>query len=394
MPRPTPAVPTDLQELSGRFEDWRRTRRGKLPIPESLWAAAAELADRTECSVRHRCCDSTTTNSSSDGRGAGGKPVRPTCAGAGTFVELAPPTAAAECVIELEGPRGKHAHPVERGHSAGPGRTQPCVLWESALIQITPQMRVLVAIEPVDGRKGIDSLARLCQEKLAADPFSGCLFVFRSRSGTSIRILAYDGQGFWLAQKRLSKGRFVWWPNGDEPARALEAHQAQLLLAAGNPETEAAPVWRRVNAEEFATKDLRSRFRFWHTAADAGRRGAIGAEEITSEKTSFHTRAHRAHPDQSRRKLSRQAVRSLAVEAGQRRVARHGVPRPAADAGPGRPDRVAAGALTCAHNPLARRARPAAGADRHDADRRPLSELQPLEFSRCGAPPTSRCSTA
>ena len=75
------------------------------------------------------------------------------------------------------------------------------------MIQITAQMRVLVAIEPVDGRKGIDSLARLCQEKLAEDPFSGCVFVFRSRSGTAIRLLSYDGQGYWLAQKRLSKGR-------------------------------------------------------------------------------------------------------------------------------------------------------------------------------------------
>jgi hypothetical protein len=78
------------------------------------------------------------------------------------------------------------------------------------MIQITPQMRVLVAIEPVDGRKGIDSLAQLCQEKLAEDPFSGCVFVFRSRSGTAIRLLTYDGQGYWLAQKRLSKGRFRW----------------------------------------------------------------------------------------------------------------------------------------------------------------------------------------
>ena len=115
------------------------------------------------------------------------------------------------------------------------------------MIQITAQMRVLVAIEAVDGRKGIDSLARLCQEKLAEDPFSGCVFVFRSRSGTSIRLLSYDGQGYWLAQKRLSKGRFVWWPSGKEPARRLEAHQAQLLLAAGNPETAAAPVWRKVS---------------------------------------------------------------------------------------------------------------------------------------------------
>ena len=71
--------------------------------------------------------------------------------------------------------------------------------------------------------------------------FSGCLFVFRSRRGTSIRILVYDGQGFWQAQKRLSKGKFVWWPSGNEFARRLEAHQAQLLLAAGNPETTAAP---------------------------------------------------------------------------------------------------------------------------------------------------------
>jgi len=67
---------------------------------------------------------------------------------------------------------------------------------DARLIQITPQMRVLVAIEPVDGRKGIDSLVRFCEDKLAEDPFSGCVFVFRSRRATSIRLLTYDGQGF------------------------------------------------------------------------------------------------------------------------------------------------------------------------------------------------------
>ena len=64
------------------------------------------------------------------------------------------------------------------------------------LIQIAPQFRILVAIEAIDGRKGIDALAQLCREKLDADPFSGCLFLFRTRSGTAIRLLAYDGQGF------------------------------------------------------------------------------------------------------------------------------------------------------------------------------------------------------
>jgi transposase len=116
------------------------------------------------------------------------------------------------------------------------------------MIQITPQMRVLVAIEPVDGRKGIDSLARVCQEKLAEDPFSGCVFVFRSRSGTAIRLISYDGQGYWLAQKRLSKGKFVWWPEGSGAAKPLEAYEAQLLMAAGDvSRVRAAPMWRRVN---------------------------------------------------------------------------------------------------------------------------------------------------
>jgi transposase len=115
------------------------------------------------------------------------------------------------------------------------------------MIQIAAQMKILVAIEPVDGRKGIDSLVRLCREKLSSDPFSGHVFIFRSRRATSIRILCYDGQGFWLAQKRLSTGRFLWWPTGSEPARTLESYQAQLLLAAGNPDTAAAPMWRRVS---------------------------------------------------------------------------------------------------------------------------------------------------
>ena len=82
---------------------------------------------------------------------------------------------------------------MERGYWDGPGRSQPRIVGVG-VIQITPQMRILVTIEAVDARKSIDSLARLCQEKLQADPFSGCLFLFRSRRATWIRILVYDGQ--------------------------------------------------------------------------------------------------------------------------------------------------------------------------------------------------------
>src|ERR1051326_344546 len=98
-------------------------------------------------------------------------------------------------------------------------------------------------------RKGIDSLARLCQEKLVEDPFSGWVFVFRSRRGTSLRLRTYDRQGYWLAQKRLSKGKFVWWPESEAAAKPLEAYEAQLLMAAGDvSRVRAAPMWRRVNA--------------------------------------------------------------------------------------------------------------------------------------------------
>jgi len=61
-------------------------------------------------------------------------------------------------------------------------------------------------------RKGMDGLAGLCRNALREDPFSGCVFVFRNRRATAIKVLIYGGQGFWLCQKRLSKGRFQWRP--------------------------------------------------------------------------------------------------------------------------------------------------------------------------------------
>jgi len=117
------------------------------------------------------------------------------------------------------------------------------------MIQITPQMRILVAVEAVDFRKGIDGLARVCQDHLNGDPFSGYLFVFRNRSGTGVKILVYDGRGFWLCHKRLSSGRFRFWPTATGVAStALEAHEVQVLLAGGDPASApGSPRWRRVD---------------------------------------------------------------------------------------------------------------------------------------------------
>jgi transposase len=119
------------------------------------------------------------------------------------------------------------------------------------MIQITPQMRLLVAIEPVDFRRGIDGLAQLCRSILASDPMDGTLFVFRSRAAKAIKLLVYDGQGFWLCQKRLSQGKFRYWPtSGDTAASSLLAHEFQTLIWGGNPSlAQAAPMWRRVGVD-------------------------------------------------------------------------------------------------------------------------------------------------
>jgi len=116
------------------------------------------------------------------------------------------------------------------------------------VIQLTPQMRILVSVEPVDFRCGIDGLCRLCRELLDSDPFSGAVFVFRNRRATALRLITYDGQGFWLCHKRLSQGRFRYWPNADgRVRRELLAHELQVLLAGGDPAaTRAAPQWRPI----------------------------------------------------------------------------------------------------------------------------------------------------
>ncbi len=59
------------------------------------------------------------------------------------------------------------------------------------MIQISVQTRILVAVEAVDFRKGIDGLARVCQERLQADPFCGWLFVFRNRRQTALKIVRF-----------------------------------------------------------------------------------------------------------------------------------------------------------------------------------------------------------
>ncbi len=114
------------------------------------------------------------------------------------------------------------------------------------MIQLTTHMRILVATEPADFRKGIDGLAAICRIRLQQDPFRGTVFVFRNRRATSVKILVYDGQGFWLCQKRMSKGRFPCWP---KQTGRFEPQQLAVLLSGGDPmKAQGVSSWRQLDS--------------------------------------------------------------------------------------------------------------------------------------------------
>jgi transposase len=113
------------------------------------------------------------------------------------------------------------------------------------MVQLTPQSRIFLAVAPIDGRKGIASLTAVCRQVLSDNPLGGAVYVFRTRSGTTLKLLAYDGQGFWLCTKRLSQGRFHWWPTTTDPRVTLSAQELSILLGNGHPDrAQFAPLWR------------------------------------------------------------------------------------------------------------------------------------------------------
>ena len=91
------------------------------------------------------------------------------------------------------------------------------------------ELQVLVATKPVDFRKQADSLAALVQEALAADPFCGTVYVFRSKRADRVKLLWWDGTGICLLAKRLEGGQFRW-PKIEDGVMALSAVQLSALL--------------------------------------------------------------------------------------------------------------------------------------------------------------------
>ena len=115
------------------------------------------------------------------------------------------------------------------------------------MLQLTPQSRIFVATQPVDFRKGIDGLAAVCRQALGDNPLEGAVYVFRNRAGTALKLLLYDGQGYWIMMKRLSQRRFTWWPTSTDARVPLSARELIIMLWNDNPErAQMARDWRRV----------------------------------------------------------------------------------------------------------------------------------------------------
>jgi transposase len=97
------------------------------------------------------------------------------------------------------------------------------------MIAVPAGMRVLVATKPVDFRRGADGLVALVRETLGQDPFSGTVFVFRSKRADRVKIVAWDGSGLVLFWKRLEQGAFRWPPITEGVMRLTSAQLAALV---------------------------------------------------------------------------------------------------------------------------------------------------------------------
>ena len=98
------------------------------------------------------------------------------------------------------------------------------------MLTLPPGVRVFVATERVDGRKGMDGLSALVRARFAEDPLSGTMFVFFSRRADRVRVLYWDRDGYVLLTKRLEKGtnRPPW--QAEEGRVILEAAELLLVL--------------------------------------------------------------------------------------------------------------------------------------------------------------------
>ena len=96
--------------------------------------------------------------------------------------------------------------------------------------------RVYLACGGTDMRKSINGLMTIVESGFSLDPFDGALFVFCNKNRDRLKILEWDGDGFWLHFKRLEKGHFRWPTAGDEATMTLSGEELNFLLGGAKVE--------------------------------------------------------------------------------------------------------------------------------------------------------------
>jgi transposase len=118
------------------------------------------------------------------------------------------------------------------------------------MIHLNSSTRIFLSVTPADFRCQIDGLAAVCRQVFEEDPESGSVFVFRNRVGTSLKLLMFDGHGYWLVHRRLSKGKIQWWPSAECTHSLIDPQELMVLLWNGNPKGVFAEPWKKVDVEK------------------------------------------------------------------------------------------------------------------------------------------------
>jgi transposase len=118
------------------------------------------------------------------------------------------------------------------------------------MIQFPQNTQVMVGIDAIDFRAGINRLGAVAKALFAEDPMNGILFVFRNRQQTDIKLLYYDGSGFFSGHKRLSRGKLKWWPRNERESLSISTEQLTRLLHGVDPRGNFHPDWPENRVDE------------------------------------------------------------------------------------------------------------------------------------------------
>jgi len=102
------------------------------------------------------------------------------------------------------------------------------------MLALSANDKVFLCIGHLDFRRQVKGLIKATQEILKQNPYSRAYFVFTNKKKTSVKILHYDGTGYWLHWKILSEGKFFW-PKLDSASCTMSPMELQVLLSQGNP---------------------------------------------------------------------------------------------------------------------------------------------------------------